>query len=48
MATPEFKARMALLMAEPSPLSPEQFAAFAQAELQKYKAVVAASGATAD
>ena len=39
---------MALLMAEPSPLSPEQFAAFAQAELQKYKGVVAASGATAD
>ena len=48
MATAEFKTRMAALMAEPSPMSPEQFAAFARAEMQKYKGVVAASGATAD
>ena len=45
---PETKARMASLMAEPSPSSPEQFAAFAKAELAKYRAVVLASGAKVD
>lgn len=48
MATTEFKTRMRSLMAEPAPMSPQQFAVFAQAELQKYREVVAASGATAD
>ena len=48
LSSAEFKARMATLMAEPSPTTPAQFAAFAQAELQKYRGVVAASGAKAD
>ena len=48
LSSAEFKARMATLMAEPSPTTPAQFAAFAQAELRKYRGVVAASGAKAD
>jgi tripartite-type tricarboxylate transporter receptor subunit TctC len=48
LASPEFKARMATLMAEPAPMTSAQFAAFVAAELQKYKAVVQASGAKAD
>jgi tripartite-type tricarboxylate transporter receptor subunit TctC len=48
LASPEIKARMATLMAEPSPTTPEQFAAFVQAELRKYEAVVKASGAKID
>ena len=48
MATPELKARLATLMAEPSPTSPEQFAAFVKAELTKYEGVVRRSGARAD
>lgn len=48
MAAPEFKARMAALMAEPAPTTPAQFAAFVGAELQKYRGVVQASGAKAD
>ena len=35
-------------MAEPSPSTPDQFAAFVRAELEKYKAVVKESGAKAD
>jgi tripartite-type tricarboxylate transporter receptor subunit TctC len=46
--TPETKARLAQLMAEPSPTTPEQFAAFVKAELAKYGPVVKASGATVD
>ncbi|MFM8770098.1 MAG: Bug family tripartite tricarboxylate transporter substrate binding protein [Rubrivivax sp.] len=46
--SPELKARMATLMAEPSPTTPEQFAAFVKAELAKYEPVVKASGAKAD
>ncbi len=45
---PETKARMASLMAEPSPTSPAQFAAFVKAELAKYGPVVKASGAKVD
>ena len=48
LATPEVKARMASLMAEPSPTTPEQFSAFVRAELAKYEAVVKASGAKID
>ena len=48
LALPETKARMALLMAEPAPSTPEQFAAFVKAELAKYGPVVRASGARTD
>ena len=48
LATPEVKARMASLMAEPSPTTPEKFSAFVRAELAKYEAVVKASGAKID
>ena len=40
------QARMAGMMAEASPTTPEQFAAFVKAELAKYEPVVKASGAT--
>jgi tripartite-type tricarboxylate transporter receptor subunit TctC len=46
--SPELKARMATLMAEPSPTTPEQFAAFVKAEHAKYEKVVKATGARAD
>ena len=46
--SPEIKARMAQLMAEPAPTTPEQFAAFVKAELAKYERVVKATGAKAD
>ena len=46
--TPETKARMAQLMAEPAPTTPAQFATFVKAELAKYGPVVKASGATVD
>ena len=42
---PETKTRMAQLMAEPSPSTPDQFAAFVKTELAKYGPVVKASGA---
>jgi tripartite-type tricarboxylate transporter receptor subunit TctC len=48
LASPEMKARMATLLAETSPSTPEQFAAFVKAELSKYEKVVKASGARAD
>ena len=48
LATPEAKTRMATLMAEPSPSTPEQFSAFVRAELAKYESVVKASGAKID
>jgi tripartite-type tricarboxylate transporter receptor subunit TctC len=48
LGSAEVKARLATLMAEPSPTTPEQFASFVRSELQKYRAVVAASGAKAD
>jgi tripartite-type tricarboxylate transporter receptor subunit TctC len=46
--SPEIKARMATLMAEPSPTTPAQFADFVKAELAKYGPVVKATGAKAD
>ncbi|OYV00465.1 MAG: hypothetical protein CFE45_09000 [Burkholderiales bacterium PBB5] len=48
LEAPETRSRMATLMAEPSPSTPEQFAAFVKAELAKYGPVVKASGAKAD
>lgn len=48
LASPEVKTRLAVLMAEPSPTSPEQFSAFVRSELQKYRDLVKASGARAD
>ena len=48
LASPELKARLAMLLAEPSPTTPEQFAAFVKAELLKYEKVVKAAGAKAD
>jgi tripartite-type tricarboxylate transporter receptor subunit TctC len=48
LASPELKARMATLMAEPAPTTPEQFAAFVKAELARYEPVVKASGAKVD
>lgn len=46
--SPELKSRLATLMAEPSPTTPEAFAAFVRAEHAKYEPVVKASGAKAD
>jgi tripartite-type tricarboxylate transporter receptor subunit TctC len=48
LGSPEIKARLATLLAEPSPSTPEQFATFVKAELAKYEKVVKASGAKAD
>jgi tripartite-type tricarboxylate transporter receptor subunit TctC len=48
LGAPEVKARMAQLMAEPSPTTPDQFSAFVRAELAKYGPVVKASGAKVD
>ena len=43
--SPELKARLAGLMAEPMASTPDQFAAFVKRELAKYEKVVKASGA---
>jgi tripartite-type tricarboxylate transporter receptor subunit TctC len=48
LGSAEVKARMATLMAEPSPTTPDQFSAFVKAELAKYETVVKASGAKVD
>lgn len=48
LASADVKARLAMLMAEPAPSTPAQFAAFVKAELAKYEPVVKASGARAD
>jgi tripartite-type tricarboxylate transporter receptor subunit TctC len=48
LGSAELKARMSTLMAEPSPNTPAQFAAFVRAELAKYEGVVKASGASVD
>jgi tripartite-type tricarboxylate transporter receptor subunit TctC len=44
----EVKSRLGSLLAEASPSTPAQFAAFLKAELTKYEGVVKASGAKAD
>ena len=46
--SPDVKARLATLMAEPAPSTPEAFGAFVRAEHTKYEQVVKASGARAD
>lgn len=46
--SPAMKSRLGTLMADPSPTTPEQFASFVRAELQKYQALVKASGARAE
>lgn len=48
LASPELKARLATLMAEPMPSTPDQFGAFVRAELAKYEGVVKRSGAKVD
>jgi tripartite-type tricarboxylate transporter receptor subunit TctC len=48
LGSPEIKARLATLMAEPMPTTPEQFGSFVKAELAKYEKLVRASGAKVD
>jgi tripartite-type tricarboxylate transporter receptor subunit TctC len=48
LGTAEMKTRLATLMAEPSPMPADRFAAFVKAELAKYEGVVKASGAKVD
>jgi tripartite-type tricarboxylate transporter receptor subunit TctC len=48
LGSPELKARLAALLAEPMAGTPEQFGAFVRSELKKYEAVVKASGAKVD
>ncbi|MEO8058102.1 MAG: tripartite tricarboxylate transporter substrate binding protein [Burkholderiales bacterium] len=43
--SPELRARLATLLAEPVPSSPAQFGEFVKSELAKYKTLVKASGA---
>lgn len=43
----DVKARLAPMMAEPAPTTPEQFGAFVRAELAKYEKIVKATGAKA-
>ena len=48
LGSPELKARLATLFAEPLPMSPEQFGSFVRQELTKYEPLVKASGAKVD
>ncbi len=48
MGAPDVKARLSLMMAEPSPTSPDGFTQFVRTEHAKYESVVKASGARAD
>ena len=43
--SPDIKARLATLLAEPAPMSPDQFAGFVKAELAKYETIVKTTGA---
>ncbi len=45
LATPGLRAQLALMMAEPSPSTPAQFAAFVKSEWTRYRQVVQISGA---
>lgn len=48
LRAPETHTRLAQLMAEPVPTTPDQFGAFMKKELARYEAVVKASGARVD
>jgi tripartite-type tricarboxylate transporter receptor subunit TctC len=48
LASPEVRARLAPLMAEPAPSTAEDFARFVRAEHAKYERIVKTSGARAD
>jgi tripartite-type tricarboxylate transporter receptor subunit TctC len=48
LKSPEIKARLDKMMAEPMPGTPAQFGAFVRSELAKYKSVVKTSGAQVD
>lgn len=48
LQSPELKSRLATLMAEAMPGTPEQFAAFVRNEHRRYEAIVRRSGATVD
>jgi tripartite-type tricarboxylate transporter receptor subunit TctC len=48
LRSPELKARLATLMAEPMASTPEQFGAFVKSEHAKYKRVVKTSGASVE
>jgi tripartite-type tricarboxylate transporter receptor subunit TctC len=48
LRAPDVKERMSRIGAEPSPTTPEQFAALIQKDLKKYAAIVKASGAKVD
>jgi tripartite-type tricarboxylate transporter receptor subunit TctC len=48
LSTADVKTRLATLMAEPSPSTPQAFAQFVRAEHAKYERIVKASGARAD
>jgi tripartite-type tricarboxylate transporter receptor subunit TctC len=48
LGSPEVKARLATLMAEPAATTPEAFARFVRTEHAKYEKIVKASGAKAD
>lgn len=48
LGSAELKARLATLMAEPMPTTPEQFGTFVKSELAKYEGVVRRSGAKVD
>ena len=45
LGAPDIRARLATLLAEPSPMAPEAFAGFVKAELAKYEGIVKATGA---
>ncbi len=48
LGSPELKARLASLLAEPMPMAPERFAEFVKRENARSEKVVTASGATVD
>jgi tripartite-type tricarboxylate transporter receptor subunit TctC len=48
LSTPDVKSRLATLMAEPAPSTPQAFAQLVAAEHAKYERIVKASGARAD
>jgi tripartite-type tricarboxylate transporter receptor subunit TctC len=45
LGAPDLRARLATLLAEPAPMTPDAFAGFVKAELAKYEGIVKATGA---